>query len=242
MYLDQRQLILSPSDLVGHLACRHLSTLERERALGRRPEPAADDPNAEIIRHLGEVHEHSVLDDMRGSHRVIEIPRTADPGTGERLTLQAMRDGADRIYQATFFDGRWRGHADFLLRNDAVPSNLGDWSYDVADTKLARHLAVGAVLQMGAYARGLERLQGVPPQRLTVILGTRQEISVPYVDVAAYLRRATSDFEEWLADPPATYPVRVRHCEICPWAEHCRQQWISDDDLVLVAWLEDVAH
>ncbi|MFW6205070.1 MAG: TM0106 family RecB-like putative nuclease [Actinomycetota bacterium] len=237
MYLDQQQLILSPSDLVGHLSCHHLSTLERERALARRAEPAGGDPNAEVIRHLGEAHERAVLEELRRVHRVVEIPRTPDPADGQRLTLQAMRDGADRIYQATFADGRWRGHADFLVRNDDVPSDLGGWSYDVADTKLARHLAVGAVLQMGAYARGLERLQGVPPQRLTVILGTREPVSVLYAEVAAYVRRAMSDFEAWLADPPATYPVRVPHCDVCPWAEHCRQRWASDDDLVLVAFL-----
>ena len=54
-------------------------------------------------------------------------------------TLAAMRAGADVIYQATFFDGRWRGHADFLVRVE-VPSDLGPWSYEVWDTKLARHV------------------------------------------------------------------------------------------------------
>ena len=33
-------------------------------------------------------------------------------------TIAAMAAGADVIYQATFFDGTWRGHADFLLRVD----------------------------------------------------------------------------------------------------------------------------
>lgn len=239
MYLEQQELVLSPTDLVGHLACPHLTTLERAAALGHRTRPVVDDPNAEVIRQLGDAHERAVLADMQHQFRVVEVPTGAGvhPAEAERLTLFAMRDGADRIYQATLFDGRWRGHADFLIRNDDRPSDLGGWSYDVADTKLARHLAVGALVQMGLYARRLTQLQGIPPERLTVILGTREEVSVPYVDVAAYVRRAMGELERWLAESPDTYPVKVKHCAVCPWAQQCRQQWVDDDDLILVPFL-----
>ena len=38
-----------------------------------------------------------------------------------------MAAGADVIFQATFFDGRWLGYADFLLRVDrsGPPVGLG---------------------------------------------------------------------------------------------------------------------
>ena len=56
---------------------------------------------------------------------IVEIPRDGSaantrPGLREAaaLTLEAMRAGADVVYQATFFDEAWRGHADFLLRVD----------------------------------------------------------------------------------------------------------------------------
>ncbi len=235
MYVAHGRMVLSPTDLVGHVACPHLTTLEREVALGtRRPLDDGDDASATLIRRLGDAHEQTVLDEMRGTLEVVEIPRTDDPAAAELLTVDAMKRRADVVYQATFFDGRWRGHADFLVRNDARPSALGDWSYDVADTKLARHLKVGALLQMGVYAGRLEQLQGAPPESLTVILGSGDKVSVPNVDVAAYTRRTVGDFERWLDDAPTTYPVRVPHCAICPWAQHCQQQWRADDDLVLV--------
>src|SRR5919106_589067 len=231
------RMVLSPTDLVGHLACAHLTTLDRAVALGLREPPEVDDPSGDLVRRLGDAHERAVLAEMRRTLDVAEIPRSDDLVAAEQLTLDAMKRGADVVYQATFFDGRWRGHADFLIRNDERASDLGDWSYDVADTKLARHLKVPALLQMAVYAERLTRLQGVPPDRLTVILGTQEQVSVPYVDVAAYARRAAADFEGWLADPPTTYPVRVDHCAICPWAEQCRQRWRADDDLVLVPHL-----
>lgn len=40
---------------------------------------------------------------------------------------------------ASFMDDRWGGQADFLLRTEH-PSELGNWSYDIADAKLARSL------------------------------------------------------------------------------------------------------
>ncbi|HZY29371.1 MAG TPA: TM0106 family RecB-like putative nuclease [Jiangellaceae bacterium] len=234
MYVVDGRMVLSPTDLVGHLACPHLTTLEREVAFGLRPPPDGDDAGAALIRTLGDAHERSVVDEMRNRLDVVEIPRTDDLPAAEQLTLDAMKRGADVVYQATFFDGRWRGHADFLIRNDQRPSGLGDWSYDVADTKLARHLKVGALLQMGVYAGRLETLQSAPPESLTVILGSGEHVSVPHVDVAAYTRRTVRDFEHWLDDAPTTYPVRVPHCDICPWAQQCRQRWRADDDLVLV--------
>ena len=75
-----------------------------------------------------------------------------------------MAAGADVIYQATFFDGTFRGHADFLLRVDSPdrPSRWGPWHYEVADTKLARHVKASAVLQICSYVDQLERHPGRP--------------------------------------------------------------------------------
>ena len=70
-----------------------------------------------------------------------------------------MRRGVDVVYQGTFFDGAWGGQADFLLRVER-PSDFGDWSYEIADTKLARKLKVAALLQMATYAERLTVLQG----------------------------------------------------------------------------------
>ncbi|WP_026877880.1 TM0106 family RecB-like putative nuclease [Jiangella gansuensis] len=237
MYVVAGHLVLSPTDLVAHLECPHLTTLNREAAEGRRARPAGDDPAAGVVRRRGDEHEAAVLAEMAATHRVVSIPRSVGPAEAEDLTLTAMKDGADRIFQATFYDGRWRGHADFLVRNDDHPSHLGPWSYDIADTKLARQVKASALLQMAVYAQRLADLQGVPPQTLTVILGNRLQVSVPYVDVAAYARHAMREYGRWLADPPETYPLRVSHCAICPWHDTCDARWRADDDLVLVPFL-----
>ena len=74
-------------------------------------------------------------------------------------TSKAMRDGAPLIYQAQFFDGRWQGRADFLRRVPR-PSDLGDHSYEVLDTKLARQIKPHVVHQLSLYSRLLGEAQG----------------------------------------------------------------------------------
>jgi uncharacterized protein len=238
MYLDHTgHLVLSPTDLVTHLACPHLTTLNRQAAEGYLSRPSAEDPGSDVVRRRGDAHEAAVLAEMGKTHRVVEIPRAGSPAEAEDLTLAAMKDGAERIFQATFYDGRWRGHADFLIRNDARPSALGSWSYDIADTKLARHVKASALLQMAVYAQRLEELQGIAPETLTVILGSRESVAVPYTDVGAYARRAVREYESWIAAAPPTYPLRVAHCAVCPWSTSCDERWHNDDDLVLVPLL-----
>ena len=81
-------------------------------------------------------------------------------------TTHAMRDGAPLIFQAQFFDGRWQGRADFL-RRVPIPSGLGDHSYEVLDTKLARQVKPHVVHQLSLYSRLLGEAQGQHPRSRT---------------------------------------------------------------------------
>jgi len=164
MYSSGDTLVLSATDLVGFLECEHLLQLERRAALGEIQRPQRPDAEIDIISALGEEHEQRHLDRFKtGSSIVVEISdhgnSPADLRRREAETLDAMRGGADVIYQATFFDGRWLGKADFLLKTDR-PSRLGDHSYEVGDTKLARHAKTTALLQVAIYSEHLARLQG----------------------------------------------------------------------------------
>jgi uncharacterized protein len=244
------QAVYAATDLVGFLACSHRLALERA-ALARLVEkPIRDDPTIDLIAKRGEAHERRYLEELRAAGRtVVEIERDgsiADAGDQLRAaadeTAAALRAGAEVVYQATFFDGRWRGHADFLLRVDR-PSDLGAWSYEVADTKLARKAKAGAVVQICSYVEGLARVQGVEPAWMHVVLGgsARQVETFRVADYMAYFRRVKAEFEAAVAagEPvypvTATYPDPVEHCEVCRWAVHCRAQRRRDDDLSLVA-------
>jgi uncharacterized protein len=154
---------------------------------------------------------------------------------GEAATVAAMAAGAEVIYQGTFFDGRWRGHPDFLFRVDE-PSALWPWSYEVCDAKLARRVKAAAILQTCSYSDHVERIQGSAPNQIHVVGGDFTTRSYRLADFAAYYRRTSSALEvtvDALSDDAYIWPVA--HCQVCPWAEVCDARRRSEDHLSVVA-------
>ncbi len=246
--------MFAATDLVAYLACEHLTQLERASLAGLVKRPMRDDPELDIIRKRGFQHEARYLADLEAAGRTtvkIDLDGSIED-RGDQLraaaaeTIAAMASGADVIYQATFFDGTWRGHADFLLRVDdpARPSAWGSYHYEVADTKLARHVKASAILQICSYIDQLEPIQGVRPEWLHVALGgsarTVERLRVD--DYMAYYRSARDRFLATMADetpptypPERTYPDPVEHCDVCRWAAECVARRRADDHLSLVA-------
>ena len=71
--------------------------------------------------------------------------------------------------QAALEHGRWFGRPDVLIRIDRPSRNLGAWSYEAADAKLARETRGGTILQLGLYCEMLEALQGLAPDKFHVV-------------------------------------------------------------------------
>ena len=116
----------------------------------------APDPLLARTAELGDAHEQRMLDALIARHGdgVVQIDR---PGgysppalrDAHRRTLDAIAAGADVIYQGAFYDGRFLGFCDFLIRHTDQDGNA---EYAVYDTKLSRHARVPALLQLAAYA------------------------------------------------------------------------------------------
>jgi uncharacterized protein len=238
--LLEGELVLSASDLTGFAACAHLTQLELRAARGEIERATRDDPLLDVLSRRGMEHEATQLDAMRAGD-VVEIDHPdntrAALEAAQEATVAAMRKGVDVIYQATFFDGRWRGHADFLLRVDDTPSDLGDWSYEVADAKLARHVKAAAILQMCAYSEQLAALQGFVPRHIHVITGDGELHTEKLSDCSAYYRALKARYEQLVLGTPdtSTYPEPVDHCGVCRWLDVCMAKRRTDDHLSLVA-------
>jgi len=254
MQLIDDRVVCSASDLVGFLACEHLAHLERAAAAGLVGRPSRVDPEIDLIRRRGLEHERRFLDGLRQtSQPVVTIdPDGYEAEAGDRLraaaeaTIRAMAAGAAVIYQATFFDGAWRGHADFLRRVEAPgrPSRFGPYHYEVVDTKLARQVKAGAVLQLCSYVEQLTAIQDVQPEYMSVVLGgsSRAEHRLRVDHYMAYYRATKRRFEEVAGPqapppryPPPTYPDPVEHCEVCRWSDVCAARRRADDHVSLVA-------
>ncbi|HVB77968.1 MAG TPA: TM0106 family RecB-like putative nuclease [Candidatus Nitrosotalea sp.] len=240
MYAFESQIITSATDLAEYLECEHLLQLERRAALGELTRPVPDDPGLALLSRLGQEHEAEQLARLRAEHGPeLKIADWGNSPTAlsraDGATRSAMTQGARLIYQATMFDGRWLGKADFLIRVDR-PSGLGDYSYEVVDAKLARHAKTRALLQTTLYSEQVGRLQGNLPNQMHLILGDGRQQSFAVGDYTAFTQSARHRLEAALAAGPVdTYPEPVEYCNVCRWREGCQKRRSSDDHLSLVA-------
>ena len=263
--------VFAATDLVGFLACEHLVGLELAALAGLVERPIRLDPEIDLIAKRGLEHEARYLAGLEtdgrrvtridaGDHDAPGATRLDQLRSAAEATAEAIRRGDDAIYQATFFDGRWLGLADFLLRVER-PSTLGEWSYEVVDTKLARHVKASALLQICSYVEGLTAIQRMQPELMHVALGgsARKVEAHRVADYMAYYRAVKVAFETRVGasggasggfagsgpvsggraaptyPPTGTYPEPVEHCDVCRWRLVCEARRRADDDLALVA-------
>ena len=237
MHSVDGQFQLSASDLVNHLVCRHLTDLNSEVASGARAAPSLWDPTLELLRERGLAHEQAYIDHLQDHGYVVtSIGGVGINGTTVASTVNAMRSGHEIIVQGALTDGRWSGRTD-ILRRVEVPSNLGDWSYEVIDTKLARETRSGTMLQLALYSDLVRSVQGVLPEHMYVVAPwTEFEPQVYRTnDYAAYYRLMKTWLESSLADRTRepSYPDPKEHCLVCRWSRQCDSRRRRDDHLCL---------
>src|SRR6185437_1526879 len=153
-----------------------------------------DDEVAKLLQEKGIEHERAFLETLKTEGKTVaEIPSGMALAEQVALTRAALRQGLDVIYQGAFSDGTWHGYSDFLLKVDR-PSSLGDYSYEVADTKLSRLARPKHVIQMGIYSDILAGEQGAKPRAMHIVLGDRSIASVQVDQIIHYFRNARLRF------------------------------------------------
>ena len=168
----------------------------------QRTEP---DEHTELLFKHGNEFEAAYLADLtrevqNAGGTVVEIAKhLRNPGKSAAAPLEALRSGADLISQATFLDGDLVGHADFL-RKVPRPSALGDYSYEVIDTKLGRSPKASYVLQLAFYGDLLARVQQLDPHAMHVVLGTREQVTFTCSEYSRYFRRLLGRFTQSIAN------------------------------------------
>lgn len=233
MQADGSNLSLSPTDLSQFLSCNHLTALALKVERGDLEKPQRYSPVTEALREKGNAHEQAYLAHLKTRYALV-----AELGErpSKEQTLAAMRSGADVIFQARLAHGQWGGYADFLIKVDK-PSDLGDWSYEAQDTKLARETKAGTILQLCVYTELLAAMQGARPDHMHVVPPGRdwQPETYRVDDYLAYHRLVSQQVVDFIAAPSETYPEPVSHCDYCDWWATCEKRRRADDHLSYVA-------
>ncbi|MFD2793941.1 TM0106 family RecB-like putative nuclease [Promicromonospora vindobonensis] len=224
---DPGTLVHSASDLVIAGECEFRLLRRLDELLGRSPRRVREeDEMLARTAALGEDHERRVLEghlrtfgpaNTGRSGGVLEILPARRMARDELIeahsrTLAAMEQGADVVYQASFFDGRFHGRADFLVRDPlgemeqggepggvlaAEPTHrragartlVPQPRYAVHDSKLARRTKVRALLQLAAYANQLMDARIDPTSDVHLVLGTGETTSHRLADLLPVFRK-----------------------------------------------------
>jgi hypothetical protein len=110
---------LTPTQLAAHLACPHLTQLERQRREGLLQIEFSPDSRLDALRERGRQHETAYVERLRSAGRSIcDLRDQRDPAA----TRRAMETGFDAIVQATLGNEVFSGIADLLLRVDNTTS------------------------------------------------------------------------------------------------------------------------
>lgn len=232
MKRENNILIFSATDLSNYINCKHLSSLNKEAALGNLKKPVYKNRVTEMLQQKGIAFEQAFLSKLEDEGKIIVSIDQKEPGARQK-TIAGMQAGADVIYQARLELDNWQGWADFLIRVE-VPSKLGAWSYEVLDTKLATETKAGTILQIALYSQMIAELQGRLPENMHVKKpdGTASYRVDEYI---AYVRHVKKRFLESVSNNQETYPDPVNHCDLCNWWEVCNKKRRADDHLGFIA-------
>lgn len=226
--------LFSASDLMKFMGCKHATVLDMARMRGEGPEPREDSEDAALLQKQGDEHEAAHLGKLKEQgRRVVEID-SGNLAANAAETREVLAQGSDVVFQGAFLSGNWGGWSDFLERVER-PSKLGNFSYEVTDTKLKRTPHPKHVLQLVLYSDLLAEIQGVMPEFAHVELGTGERATLRLKDYSAYARAARQRLEDFVANPGETRPVPCADCGLCRWADHCAEIWVKEDSLFNVA-------
>lgn len=238
MHISNNTFQFSASDIANYLSCQHLTFQAKEVVLGKLKNPTWRDPSLDVLIQRGKEHEAAYVEYLsRKGLRVVNL-------TGQTLgaTLKAMQQGVDVIVQGKLEYGVWMGLSDILIKTNK-PSVLGDWSYEVQDTKLAQNTKAATIIQLCLYSDLLTTLQGTPPEYMYVVKPGADFPTERYrfAEFQSYYRLVKRNFEKFMqTEKPTTYPNPVEHCNICNWWQVCDKRRHDDDHLSLVAGIRSL--
>ncbi|CAH0992154.1 hypothetical protein SIN8267_02270 [Sinobacterium norvegicum] len=200
MYKQHGQFHFSPSGLTRYMESPFASWMDRFSIEypDQAPEKDPADALMSSLAQKGYAHEDAL--ETTFAEQGLAVVKIEGKSADEKQasTLEAMHQGVDVIVQARLQLVPFGGYADFLVKvqhaEGAEPSLLGNWHYEVWDTKLANKLKPTFVIQLCCYAQMLESMQGRLPEFITVALGNGDHERLRTKDYFYYYQTLKSSF------------------------------------------------
>lgn len=227
----------SPSDLIRFMESPYASWMDRYALEFPHlaPEKDVQDPLAIVLQKRGYAHEDRL--EMSFKAQGLSVAKIEGTSDIEKYTstLLLMNQGVEVIVQARLESDTFKGFADFLIKTPGS-SDLGDFHYEIWDTKLSNYLKPGHILQLCCYAEMLESIQGIFPKSIVVVLGNGEERRLRTNDYfQSYLCLKQSFLSAQKHFDPEVIPDPADFKHWGNWSTHAERQLRERDHLFQVA-------
>ena len=236
MKIKKGKFFISPSDLNNFVACKY-TALNEIKFHNKEIKKNEDKANDKLWKEMGIEHEKKHFKILKDKYKKsISIKSDLDENDRFNETVRAIQKGYDLIYHAYLIDENFRGEADFLIKCD-TPSELGDYSYEVYDTKITRNLRPRHVTQITAYSDMLGKIQKLMPEKMYLIDGSDELHSFKTIEYIELFNHGKKEFVKFLSNTAKEklYPEKCSYCNLCNWKDECDQIWEKDNYVNLVA-------
>jgi uncharacterized protein len=229
-------ILFSPSDLITFMESPFASAMNRKRLHDPLLVEQMDkeDPLLVHLRKKGFAHEDAFVRELAASGADICAIEEDRPHLMREQTVLAMKAGRGIITQAYLTMDRFAGKADFLVKVPGA-SALGEFHYEVWDTKLSRKLKPYFAIQLCCYAEMLEGVQGRRPEQVAVVLGNNEKRELAVASHFAYYRALKENFLAFHEDDEAPTPDPAESSSHGDWSDLAKRLLAERDHLSQVA-------
>ena len=236
MKIKNDKFFVSPSDLNNFVACKY-TVLNEIKYHNKEIRKSPDKANDKLWKEMGVEHEKRHYKILKEKYKK-SITIKSDLNEKDRFdeTIRAIQKGYDLIYHAYLIDDNLRGEADFLIKCD-TKSDLGDYSYEVYDTKITRNLKPRHITQITAYSDMLGKIQNILPEKMYLIDGSDEYHSFKTIEYIDLFNHSKKEFIKFLSNisKEKIYPEKCSYCNLCDWKDECDKTWENDNYINLVA-------
>lgn len=172
MQLNGTEIVFSPSDFTQFLDSPFASWMDRF-CLHKPEVKKLKDPRSDLFETLsknGIQHEIKIKDLLISEGFEVKIIEGDSFEDKYQNTILALKKGYDVIYQAHLNKDNLIGASDFLIKKKGK-SNLGDYYYEIWDSKLSNTVKPSFIIQLCAYAEMLQVQQGTLSPQIGIYLG-----------------------------------------------------------------------
>ena len=162
-------------------------------------------------------------------------------------TIQAMREGADIIYQGVLIADDKAGRPDLLVKQPDK-SKFGNYLYYPMDIKMARiddtwdngdeKLKLEHIWQLYLYGVLLEQTQGQRPSKGYIYKTKKNRLHYNLFKMPFGYEEAIENIHNYMSGIDyGTEPAISSNCKMCEWKEFCKNRLIEADDITQIYYL-----